>query len=140
MGQLWTNDRDSERKPVETSLNVSQREMPFLGVVSAPKPVASELLDRCSNARQALSLCIRMSGFTDEVVAEKVGITKGYLSKILNGRASLDGDRRMKLMEVCGNCAPTQYEARRLGFELVERSKDARIQQLEALIQTLKAA
>lgn len=123
---------------METSFNQSQPTFGFGGVVSAPKPVDDALLSRCANARQALSICIRLSGFTDEVVAEKLGITKGYLSKILNGRASLDGDRRIRLMEICGNTAPAQYEALQLGYQMVELSKDARIRELEALLKTMK--
>ena len=100
-----------------------------------PKHVDHALIAACANARQALSLCIRLSGYTDEVVAKKLGISKGYLSKILNGRASLNGDRRIKLMRVCGNRAPLQYEE----FEL-DGGKAAKKAALHAQLAALEAA
>lgn len=79
------------------------------------------LIKSCTSARQALSLCVRASGFADETVAEELGISKGYLSKLISGRASLDGDRRIKLMQICGNRAPLQYEAWAMGLSASDR-------------------
>lgn len=87
----------------------------------AIKNLDMELIKACSSARQALSLCIRASGFADETVADELGISKGYLSKVLSGRASLDGDRRIKLMQICGNRAPLQYEAWAMGLSTTDR-------------------
>lgn len=79
------------------------------------------LIKSCKSARQALSLCVQLSQLADETVADKLGISKGYLSKILNGRAQLDGDRRIELMRICGNRAPLQYEAWAMGINTMDR-------------------
>jgi transcriptional regulator with XRE-family HTH domain len=86
------------------------------------------------NARQALALCVRTSGHTDEYVAEELGISKGYLSKILSGRAQLDGDRRIKLMQICGNRAPLQYEAWAMGIHTLERDPQELLREAMALL------
>lgn len=86
--------------------------------------VEPAFIKRCRSAREALSLCVRMSELSDETVAEKLGISKGYMSKLLNGRAALDGDKRIKLMRICGNRAPLQYEAFVLGISVSSRSPD----------------
>ena len=92
------------------------------------------LITACSSARQALALCVRMSGHSDENIAEQVGISKGYLSKVLSGSASLDGDRRIKLMRVCGNRAPLQYEAWVMGLHASERSPEDLLREAMALL------
>ena len=126
---------------METTSNHTQRQLPgMLGECRQCASVDAHMIEACRNARQALSLCVRLSGFTDEHVAEMVGISKGYMSKVLNGRASLDGDRRLRLMDVCGNRAPAQYEAYRLGCELQDIGKDAQIRALRQQLAMLEAA
>ena len=102
--------------------------------------VVPSLVESCANARQALSLCIRMSGFTDERVAQLIGISKGYLSKVLNGRASLDGDRRIRLMRSCGNLAPAQFEAQQFGLHLGQRDPQDVLREALTLIEQRRAA
>lgn len=97
------------------------------------------LIMSCASARQALALCVRMSGHSDEFVAEHVGISKGYLSRVLSGSASLDGDRRIKLMRVCGNRAPLQYEAWVMGLHASERSPEDLLREAMALLGKVRA-
>jgi transcriptional regulator with XRE-family HTH domain len=92
------------------------------------------LIKGLRNARQALSLCVRSSGHTDEYVAEQLHISKGYLSKILSGQAQLDGDRRIKLMHICGNRAPLQYEAWAMGIHTMERDPQELLREAMAMV------
>lgn len=48
--------------------------------------------------------------------------------------------KRIAVMELCGNRAPSQYEARRLNCELVDLSKDAQIRALEQQLNQLRLA
>lgn len=125
---------------METSGNQRQLAGTQVGLVRSCKRVDDSLIDKCANARQALSLCIRLSGFTDEKVAEGIGISKGYLSKVLSGRASLKSELRIRVMQVCGNVAPAQYESRAVGFDLMERKRDQMIAELRAQLEKLEAA
>jgi transcriptional regulator with XRE-family HTH domain len=92
------------------------------------------LVTSCRNAREALSRCIRLSGLSDETVADRLGITKGYLSKVLNGRAQLDGDRRIRVMHICGNALPLQYEAWSLGRSMMLRDPKDMLAECMALL------
>lgn len=97
------------------------------------------MVQGCKNGRQALALCVRLSGLTDEEVANRVGISKGYLSKILSGRASLDADRRIKLMRVCGNRAPLQYEAWAMGISTMARDPNELLREAMAMLERSRA-
>lgn len=97
------------------------------------------LVTTCRNAREALSRCIRLSGLSDEEVAKRLDISKGYLSKVLNGRASLDGDRRIKAMQICGNVLPLQYEAWSLGRSMMERDPRELLAEAMALLNKVGA-
>jgi len=101
---------------------------------AAPQDVDIKLIQQCKSARQALALCVRLSELTDEEVARRLGISKGYLSKILSGRAQLDGDRRIKLMRICANRAPLQYEAWAMGTNLSGRSPEDILREAVALL------
>jgi transcriptional regulator with XRE-family HTH domain len=117
----------NEWKPEETTMQIND-------IQAAPRDVDIKLIQQCKNARQALALCVRLSELTDEEVAGRLGISKGYLSKILNGRAQLDGDRRIKLMRICTNRAPLQYEAWAMGANLSGRSPEDILREAVALL------
>jgi hypothetical protein len=120
--------------------NLQQREMPFLAVVSGPQEVPLEFVKACSSELEALNLCMNLSRFSDEAIRDHLGIDKGHFSRIRKGRGNFPPNKRVALMELCGNLAPVQYEAWRLGRDLVERSKDTRIKELQAEIERLKVA
>lgn len=117
-----------------------QREMPFVAVVKGPMEVPFELVRACKSELEALNLCMNLSGFADEVIRQHLGIDKGHFSRIRKGRGNFPPNKRIAVMEFCGNRAPVQYEAWRLGCELVERSKDAQIRELRERLQQLEAA
>lgn len=135
MRQASARTSGNEREREETT-----RYLPLLAEMPAPRLIELALVKACANARQALSLCIRASGFTDERVAQLIGISKGYLSKVLNGRASLDGDRRIRLMRVCGNLAPAQFEAQQFGLHLGQRDPQDVLREALSLIEQRRAA
>lgn len=117
-----------------------QREMPFLAVVPGLKEVPFEFIRVCNSELEALNLCMNLSNLSDEAIREKLGIDKGHFSRIRKGRGNFPPNKRVALMELCGNLAPVQYEAWRVGRDLVERSKDAQIRELRERLQQLEAA
>ncbi len=104
-----------------------QVEIPIMGPTKQPIPAPDQLIRQCTSARQALALCISLSGYSDERVAELVGISKGHMSKIRNGSASLSPDLRLRLMFVFGNTAPLQYDAMVMGVSLGLPEQDRRV-------------
>jgi hypothetical protein len=120
--------------------NHPQKEMPFLALVKGVEAVPIEFVKACKSELEALNLCMNLSSLSDETIRDALVIDKGHFSRIRKGRGNFPPNKRVALMHLCGNRAPVQYEAYRLGCELVELSKDARIRELETQLEQLKAA
>jgi hypothetical protein len=120
--------------------NYSQRELPMLAEVRRVADVPAEFVRACNSELEALNLCMNLSHLSDETIRDALGIDKGHFSRIRKGRGNFPPNKRVALMELCGNRAPVQYEAWRLGCEVVELSKDVRIRELENQIATIRSA
>lgn len=120
--------------------NHSQREIRILTEAYGPKEVPMEFVKACKSELDALNLCMNLSNLSDEAIRDRLAIDKGHFSRIRKGRGNFPPNKRVALMELCGNVAPVQYEAWRVGRELVERAKDVRIRELENEINRLRAA
>jgi hypothetical protein len=118
------------RKPPET-IGI-QRQIPILGEARKPEFVEVNLIAALKDGRGAIGLCMQMSGYTAETLANMLGLSKGYISKCLSGRGNFPAHLRVKLMEICGNYAPLQFEAARLGLEIRDDWKARRLAQLDA--------
>lgn len=121
-------------------VNHQQREMPFLSALKGPVEVPFEFIKVCKCELEALNLCMNLSNLSDETIRDTLAIDKGHFSRIRKGRGNFPPNKRVALMELCGNVAPVQYEAWRLGRELVERSKDQQIRELREKLALLEAA
>ena len=120
--------------------NHSQREIPCLAVMRTPKDVPIEFIKACKDELAALNLCMNLSNLSDEAIRDSLAIDKGHFSRLRKGRGNFPPNKRVALMELCGNRAPTQYEAWRLNCDLTDRSKDAVIRDLEQQLSLLRAA
>lgn len=120
--------------------NHSQRELPMLGIARRAADVPAEFIRACSSELEALNLCMNLSHLSDEAIRDALGIDKGHFSRIRKGRGNFPPNKRIALMELCGNRAPIQYEAWRMNCEVVELSKDAQIRELEQQIELLRRA
>lgn len=118
--------------------NHSQREIPLMAVMRAPKDVPIEFVKACKDELAALNLCMNLSNLSDEAIRDTLGIDKGHFSRLRKGRGNFPPNKRVALMELCGNRAPVQYEAWRLNCELVDLSKEAVIRNLELQLQQLR--
>jgi hypothetical protein len=120
--------------------NYSQREIPCMSLLRTPAEVAHAFIAACRNELEALNLCMNLSGLSDETIRDALGIDKGHFSRIRKGRGNFPPNKRIALMQLCGNRAPVQFEALRVNCELVDLSKDAQIRALEQQLLTLRAA
>jgi hypothetical protein len=120
--------------------NHSQRHLPLLTEVKGPQEVPLEFIKACNSELEALNLCMNLSNLSDEAIRDHLGIDKGHFSRIRKGRGNFPPNKRVCLMNLCGNIAPVQYEAWRLGRDIVERSKDAQIRELREKLMQLEAA
>jgi len=112
----------------------------MLAEVRRPSDVPIAFVRACKSELEALNLCMNLSNLSDETIRESLGIDKGHFSRLRKGRGNFPPNKRVALMELCGNRAPVQYEAERLGCDLVDKSKDAKIRALEQELLQLKAA
>ena len=105
----------------QTQLQATQREIPLLG--EARKPVLADwnAVKTCTHRMDAIRLCVQLSDYSHEMIASTLGINKGHWSRMMQGRAHFPDTKSVKLMELCGNYAPLQYEAWACGFELVDK-------------------
>ena len=117
-----------------------QREMPIYQDVKQKMEFAPiELIKTCRHRLDAIRLCIQLSRLSDESICDELAIDKGHFSRMMKGSANFQDSKANKLMQVCGNYAPLQYEAWSNGFELVAQEKDARIRELEQQLAEAKA-
>jgi hypothetical protein len=116
-----------------------QREMPMLGAVSDLPDVPVELLKVCDDERDAIRLCIQMSGYTNEFIGKKLGIDKGHFSRVMSNSAGFPTHKRIDLMRLCNNRAPVQYEIMRVGSGESDVYK-ARISELQEELDAVKGA
>jgi len=120
--------------------NHSQREMAFLTEARKAVDVPIEFVRACKDELEALNLCINLSNLSDESIREALGIDKGHFSRMRKGRGNFPARKRLHLMAICGNRAPAQFEALHLHCDLVEKSKDALIRELEAKLALARMA
>lgn len=92
----------------------------MLAVTRRPVMVADALIRACQSRLDAIILCIQLSRLPQRIVAKRLGLDAGHLTRILQGLAYFPDQKSIDLMQVCGNYAPMQYEAMATGFQLFE--------------------
>ena len=117
-----------------------QREIPMMSATRRPKEVDAQLLSMCRHRLDAIRLCIQLSGLSHEILVEELSLDKGHLCRILQGKAYFPDTRTIRLMELCGNIAPMQWEAQAMGYQLSADSKAQRKAELMAELAALEAA
>ena len=111
--------------------NHSQRSIPALSEARKCVDVPLEFVRACKDELAALNLCMNLSNLSDEAIRDELKIDKGHFSRLRKGRGNFPANKRLKLMALCGNRAPVQYEALHLNCDLTDKSKDALIRDLE---------
>jgi hypothetical protein len=116
-----------------TELNAHQREIPILGIARRPEIVDWALIAKCADEIEALQLCVQLSRYKYEVLAEKLGIDKGHFTRIMQGQGHLPARKRTQLMSICGNLAPVQFDCLRFGLNVKEQDLDHEEQEAQRL-------
>ena len=68
---------------------------------------------------QAMADAIRHSGLDDRELAEQIGVSAGYFSRLTRKSGGQWAGRIVALCKVTGSEAPVRWMARQLGFDLV---------------------
>ena len=121
-----------EAKPKEITGNHWSAEAPPLGPESLPTVLDAPVLARVSFSG-ALNQAAKDSGLEDQMIAEKIHISAGYMSRAMRGVWQTWAKRLIAFMRVTNSRAPLQWLAHQVGCDLVIRSsREARIRELEA--------
>lgn len=124
---------------METTGKHWQVPMPFLSEVRARQADPAHIAAMADTG--AVRYAIQSSGHDDYEVAEALGISPGYMSKVLHGTAGLYGKRLVRFMQITGSLAPLQWLAEQMGCDVVQRSSQAaRIAALEQELAEAKRA
>lgn len=112
----------TNRKPEETAGNRSQLEMSLIGEVPRPQFLDMSVV-RAASFNGCLQSARLHCGLDDQQLAKKMHISKGYMSKFLNGVADCWVRRFIGFMRITGSLAPLQWIANQMGCDLVNRSE-----------------
>ena len=117
-----------------------QRELAVHGEVRKVMFVDSKLMEMCDDGMDAIRLCIHLSGFTYGFVSDDMGINAGNFSRVLQGNGNFPTNKRVRLMELCKNLAPLQFECNALGLVPVPVDEYERLMDLVAELDAIKSA
>lgn len=101
----------------------TQTQLRYLSEIPKPVEITPNIVHLCESRHQAMAMCFNLSGVTLDTLAERLGVNKGTLSKVVRGRAPLP--LRVSLidyMRACGNLLPLQWLAWKSGYQLVDRA------------------
>jgi hypothetical protein len=121
------------------AIGSQQREMPFFAAVDMRQSNQDHIALMTDTG--AMRVSIQESGMDDYEAADSLGISHGYMSKVLHGTAGLYGRRLVKFMQVTQSLAPLQWLAMQVGCEIVRKdSRAAEVAALRARLQELEKA
>lgn len=87
-----------------------QREMPLMGDVKRPlHEHPKKEISACGSMAAAIWRALMHAGMTQEEAANRMGMTPGYLSLILNGRRNCPESVIRKIVSITGSLAPVQW-------------------------------
>lgn len=124
----------TDRKPRATTANhTQQRSLPVLAEAPPPQPMQSlphgPLVT--SSFSDVLAHAALHAELDHEEIAERMHISKGYMSRFMNGVAQQWAKRLIKFMRETNSLAPLQWIAEQMGCDLVVR--DSRAAEIAAL-------
>lgn len=129
-----------ESKPQESGRNSTQLGLPILGQVGKPREMDQRAV-ASADFSGVLAFALMQTGMDDSYFAEKLHISKGYMSRFVREAGEAWAKRLIRFMRETGSLGPLQWIAYQMGCELVVRSsKDAEIAELEARIAEMRRA
>lgn len=118
-----------------------QTELSLIGSITRDlKLHAPAELRGCKTMGQAGRVSLIHSGHSQEYIAERMGITPGYLSMLLSGKRHWTADVRRRFSRVTGSLATFQWDAMQDGLEVYYDAKQVALAQLEAERQRIMEA
>lgn len=122
-------------------MNRNRQIFPVLEAQADAVHMADDLIVRqCSSGSVAIETTCVLSGYSKEVLAEKIGKAREVLSRASSGRGGLDIDVLIQLMRESGTTLILQYMAHQLGGEFRFLTQDEiDLRKAEELVASIKA-
>lgn len=118
-----------------------QIDLPLMGSVTRPKHQHSPAEMRCCTSKaMACRLALMHAGMAQDVAAERLCVTPGYMSMLLSGKRHWSDALQRRLMTITGSLAPLQWDALQEGVELYADPVRVREAQLMAELAELRRA
>lgn len=98
---------------------MAQGSLPFATTIQEISD--AEIMRRCKSQRDALRVCVELSGLAPKDVAYQLEIDPAHFSRMISGgedRRHFPPDLGDKLMDICGNEVPLRYAALSRGYGL----------------------
>ncbi len=90
---------------------VTQRQMPMLAGLSAPKHADEKTIRMCESEEDAIAVAIALSGLTQVEIAQRMGITGAYLTLLKQGQRYMNSRRAAQFADATGWDVLRQYRA-----------------------------
>lgn len=89
-----------------------QREFPWIAALSAPTAACAKLVGQCEHYGMAARVSLRLkgSGFSESWLASRLGISRGHLSRILNGSQEMPRWMLKPIAWATGSLLIQQYD------------------------------
>ncbi len=142
MQTMGRSVRASEWKDRDTGGKDSKDQglLPLIGMVPTVAAADGSFI-RVSSWEGSLRYAVQRSGRDDYEIADDVGISHSYISKVLKGTAGLYGKRLVRFMRETQSIAPLQWLAEQMGCDVVLRdSRAAEVAALRARLNELEHA
>jgi hypothetical protein len=112
------------------------RDFGGVAIVRPPGRMDAEVARQITDVG-AMRYAAHRCGMDDYEIADEIGVSHGYMSKVLKGTAGLYGRRLVRFMRITNNIAPLQWLGDQMGCDVIHR--DARAAEIAALKAQLAA-
>lgn len=129
-----------ESKPQATAGNPTQLGLPILCAVGGPRAMDQSAVN-AADFSGVLAFALMQTGMDDSYFAERLHISKGYMSRFVREAGEAWAKRLVRFMRETESLGPLQWIAHQMGCEVVQRSsKEAEIAALEQKIAEMRRA
>lgn len=98
--------------------DVTQREIPMLSGLPAPRQADEKTIRMCESEGDAISVAIVLSGLHQSEIADRMGISGGYLTLLKQGHRYMKPRRAAQFADATGWDVLRQYRAMQMAMRM----------------------
>lgn len=118
---------------LDATMTGAQTEFPMVGSVTRPMRIhTAQELAVCGTKAEAAYMAVRVSGMDHEVIAARMPMDAGHLSRMIRGGRPWNDRWQAKFERITGSFALTQWDCKARGAEFYADPVRVELAQLEA--------